>query len=543
VRLFVSRARQTDPSFALDVRNARAVTSLCRTLDGMPLALELAASRLDVETIDDLVADTSSLVARLAGPSDRPEPREDLLASVGSAVARLSLDEADLFRRLATFAGSFSRSSALALSAEPARAHRAFDHLVRMSLVVGDPVTQGRFHLLATAREYARSLTTPAQADAYRRAHAQLMLQRAEALEPQLYTRDEPDCVHALQADFADSRAAVVHFIDHGEETEAARLVVAIFQFALLQPRPEVYGWATTVADRIDDAAPRAAELVGAAALGAWYGGDLDRAVALGTRAVAVAAAHGGSPRLGRTALVDALGYANRLDEAITHSVELVREHRRSDSLYWQVGGLVYLAIGETLGGRAEAAAGRAEQALALARRLGNPSSTRWALHGLGLALAASDPVAACAAFEEAMAAARQVDSRFGLSLALGEWVDLKRRTGEIPSAVLGTADLLEMLVVSGNRSQLSQALCQTGLLLADAGHDDVAALVLLARRGLPEMPTAAGRGPADAGYLDRLRASLGEEWVPLSIRAKSVDEHELIALCRAELATVADPR
>jgi len=293
------------------------------------------------------------------------------------------------------------------------------------------------------------------------------------------------------------------------------------------------------VADRIDDATPKAAELIGAAALGAWYSGDTDRAVSLGTRAVEVAATHGGSPRLGRTALVDALSFAGRLDDAITTFAELVREHRRNESLYWQVGGLAYEAVGRSVMGRTDDAIGRAEQALTLARRLGNPSSTRWALHSLGLALTPRDQVAACSAFEQAMAAARQVDSRFGLGLALTEWVDLKRRMGDIAGAVLGTTDLLEILAVSGNRSQLSQALCQAGLLLADAGRDEFAALVLLARRGLPEMPTSPGRGPADAECLDRLRESLGDAWTPLSIRAKSVDEHQIISLCREELAGV----
>jgi hypothetical protein len=543
VRLFVDRARESDPAFEVTGENARAVATLCSALDGVPLAIELAAARLDVETIDDLARDPPSLVARLAHAAAPADRRRSIVAPIEWAVSRLTLDQIDLFRRLATFAGSFTRSAALRFSVEPVRASRGFDRLVRTSLVVRDPLAPDRFRLLAIAREYARSLTSPPQRDVYRTSHARMMLARVEELEPQLRTSQEYSCVQTLKADFADYRAAVEFFIEAGRFSEAARVVVALYQFALLQPRPEVNGWADAVAAGIADDAPRAAEVVGAAALGAWYRGDTAAAVELGERSLAIVAAYGGSPRLARTALIDARGYTNQPEESANHYLELMNLHRQSGDLYWQVGGLVYETIVMCMFGREDSARRRAEQALQLARRLANPSATRWALYGLGRALALTDPAAACVAYEQAMDAAREVDSRFAAALALVEWVELKRRMGAVADAVAGTIDLLDMLAVWGNRSQLSQVLREAGLLLAGAGRAEDAALMLLARQGLPVMRKAEDQAAEEEACLRQLEDLLGDRWTRVSVRAKAVPEYKLVTACRQQLADLRGAR
>jgi hypothetical protein len=97
---------------------------------------------------------------------------------------------------------------------------------------------------------------------------------------------------------------------------------------------------------------------------------------------------------------------------------------------FWQVDALGMEAIGLIMAGRPEAAEERARRALAVARGLGNPDCSQWALHALGRALAPRDPRAASDAFEAAMDAARTVESRFNIGLALVEWVGLRRRLG-----------------------------------------------------------------------------------------------------------------
>ena len=117
--------------------------------------------------------------------------------------------------------------------------------------------------------------------------------------------------------------------------------------------------------------------------------------------------------------------------------------------------------------------------------------------------------------------------------------MSLKRRLGETELAVSGVLDLLDMLAVSGNRSQLSQTLREAGLLLADADRPTEAALALLARRGLPSMPTGGLADIEETPVLARLSGLLADEWTRLEVRAAAFSEPELIALCRAELRSL----
>lgn len=93
------------------------------------------------------------------------------------------------------------------------------------------------------------------------------------------------------------------------------------------------------------------------------------------------------------------------------------------------------------------------------------------------------------------------------------------------------------MLAVSGNRAQLSHVLRESGLVLADGGRVEVAALVLLARLGLPMMPRSPLEAPEDEARLAELKDRLDVAWPQISVRAKAIAEHELISLCRAQLA------
>lgn len=537
VQLFVDRAHSSDPHFAVTDNNAGALATLCRALDGLPLALELAAARLDVETLDDLVDDLPSLFARLETSAVAATHGTSVLVPLRWNLSRLTASELALFQRLAVFAGPFTRDMALRMAAEPTEAHRDLDRLVRTSVVVRDQAMPERFRLLSSARGMARSDVGPGDWDAWRGQHAELMVERSERHGSLLHTDREREAVEALRADFLDLHDAMTFLLERDAVVPAARMVVALFQFALFQPRPEVYRWAETVADRIDDRDPYAAEVLGAAAVAAWFGGDTERALVVGSRAVVVATDQGGSTVWARTALVDALSYANRLGDVPTHFDALTDELRCSDDPFWRINGLGFEALSHSLFGRAGAAAACAERALALARQLGNPDCTQWALFSLGRVLAPRDPEAACAAFEQAMEAAREVESRFNIGLSLVEWVRLKRRHRDVRNAVAGCIDLLDMLAVSGNRSQLSQILRESGLVLAEAGRLELAAVVLLSRQGLPEMPSAPHEVADDEAQLTELRRTLGDAWPQVSIRAKAIAEHELISSCGAELA------
>ena len=526
VRLFVDRARARDPGFAVTEQNVELVAGLCRALDGLPFALELAAARLDVEPLGALTTGLGPLL-----------PEHDRAARPPWSLASLTADEQDLFHRLSVFSGSFPRGLAVRAASDPAGGGPCFDRLVRTSMVVRDVSTPDRFRMLAIAREHAWDQLDESRRTSARACHAQLMLERAEVFGPRMLGSEERHAVQTLRDDWPDHRAAFRYFAEHEAVEDAARLVVALFPFGVFQPQPEVYSWAEWTAERIDVAQPHAAEVVGEAALGAWYAGDIERAISRGTRAVDIAGRFGGSTIWARTALVDALGYTGRMKEGEKQFLALVRELRASEDVFWQINGLGFEAVGLLLIGALDKATTRAERALAMARRLDNPDCLQWALYAWGRVLTSTDPATAAVAFEHAMAAAREVESRFNSGLALVEWVALQRRLGNHRAAIAATLDLLDMLAVSGNRSQLSQVLRQAGLVLADAGDEEAGALVLLARQGLPEMPSAPDDRRGDETHLGELRRALGDRWSTVELRAKATAEPVLISLCRTQLS------
>jgi len=180
-----------------------------------------------------------------------------------------------------------------------------------------------------------------------------------------------------------------------------------------------------------------------------------------------------------------------------------------------------------------------------IARRSANPDCIGWSLHVYGRVLAQSDVTLATAAFEQAMSSFRSVGSRFNLALSLAEWSKLKHGAGDLSMAAAGLIDLIDLLRASGNRAQLSQALRIAASVLCDAGALDEAAVVLLARRGLPEIPTMPtdelAEVPADdEELLADISHRRGDEWPRLVLRARATTESQLLAATARALADIA---
>lgn len=192
VRLFVARAVEQQPDFALDARTAATVARICTQLDGLPLALELAAARvrtLAVEQIAVRLDDRFRLLA--AGPVARPR-HQTLRAVLEWSFDLLAADERAVLRRLAVFAGGFTVASAMAVAADAELDEVAvvdvLARLVRRSLVVADADTATdvgpRHRLLETTRAFAlEKLDEAAEAGALRRRHAQHFAERFAAAD------------------------------------------------------------------------------------------------------------------------------------------------------------------------------------------------------------------------------------------------------------------------------------------------------------------------------------------------------------------------
>ena len=243
IRLFVDRAREAADDFELDAANAADVARLCRALDGLPLALELAAARADLLSPAAMVRGLAEHRALLRGGSDLPIRQRTLLDTVGWSLDLLSPAERDLFVRLGVFAGSFPLSAveAVAVPTEPTGEGDVLATLstiadASMLVPVADPDGEPRFTMLETVRAAAiERLAAFADAEHVRELHAEWVADLAEACERHIHGPEPVRAVQTLDLHRGDIRAAIDWCVHARRAAPAARTVGAMWTFWLLR--------------------------------------------------------------------------------------------------------------------------------------------------------------------------------------------------------------------------------------------------------------------------------------------------------------------
>jgi predicted ATPase/DNA-binding CsgD family transcriptional regulator len=243
VRLFVDRATAHQPAFRLDESTAEAVVSICRQLDGIPLAIELAAARLRSLAITDIERRLDDRFRLLTSGYQSALPRQQTLrALVDWSYDLLSDAERSVLRRLSAFAGTFELTAAEEVAAaEDVDAAEILDvvaSLVDKSLVQLEPDgSSARYRLLDTVRYYAaRRLTEGAPGDeqATRDRHAELFLRLAEAAAQHLEKPDEASWRDQLEAENANLGAAFHHLTDQAARgDDLLRLADTLYRFSI----------------------------------------------------------------------------------------------------------------------------------------------------------------------------------------------------------------------------------------------------------------------------------------------------------------------
>jgi non-specific serine/threonine protein kinase len=237
-RLFVERAAAVKPTFTLTDQNAVAVAQVCYRLDGIPLAIELAAARakvLSVEQIADRLDDSFGLLSA-GGRTAMPRHRT-LHATMDWSHELLSLEERALFRRLSVFAGGFTLEAAESVCAgaglERDEVLDLLSHLVDKSLVImREESGEARYRLLETVRQYGREkLSESGEAGQVQERHAGYYLALAEEAEPELKGERQIAWLERLERERDNLRAAMVWLLERGELEEAARLGWALWLF------------------------------------------------------------------------------------------------------------------------------------------------------------------------------------------------------------------------------------------------------------------------------------------------------------------------
>jgi predicted ATPase/DNA-binding CsgD family transcriptional regulator len=259
--LFSDRARQARPQFSLGERDADAVRSICRRLDGLPLAIELAAARTRAFSPADIAAGLQDRLELLpAGPRTAPARQATLQASFDWSYDLLSDGERALLRQCSVFAGGFDLEAAMDVC--PAAGLGVLAALVdRSLLLVQDDPGQGgpRYRMLEPIRQFAaKRLAEAEEVEMIRIRHREHYLKLAEAAEPLLLGPEEDRWRARLTHEMDNMRAALAWSRDQGDAESLARMVTALVWFWAWPGRiRELQMWLEAAADRVEDLSPR----------------------------------------------------------------------------------------------------------------------------------------------------------------------------------------------------------------------------------------------------------------------------------------------
>jgi predicted ATPase/DNA-binding CsgD family transcriptional regulator len=542
VALFVQRAREARADFRLTDENAQPVAEICRQLDGLPLAIELAAARVKLLSPHDLAARLDRRLSLLtAGRHNVPDRQQTMRDTIAWSYALLAPDEQRLFRQLAIFAGGWTLETAEAVCDTDLDPLAGLAALVDHNLVHRGDDAGGatRYGMLETIREFGlEQLDASVERDLTRRRHQAFFVALAERSAREIHGPRQKAWLDQLEAEHNNLRAALQYALDH-DPVSALRLAGALYRFWFSHGHLiEGVQWLRSALARSADHADGARATALAAAGGLLRElGEFDPAVrhldeaissyrALGDPAGLVFALfqlasvwmYQGESARARPLLENGLGLARQIGD------------RTGEALH--LGTLAFM----------DADLPRCEQSLALRRELGEPRAIAMALGHLGnTALLAGDYARADAALREGLALARQIEDRWTIWFLLGIFGFVVLDQGD---AVLARESFVEVLdldrsLFGHHRSDVDSIEGLAGVALL-SGLPDRAARLLGAAEALREQRNTRGLNPrarANEPTIDRMRerlrrAELRQAWS--AGRALSPDE--ALALARAPL-------
>jgi predicted ATPase/transcriptional regulator with XRE-family HTH domain len=283
VALFVQRAQAVAPAFALHAANAAAVASVCQRLDGLPLAIELAAARSVLFTPQALLAHVQSPLAVLTGGArDRPAHQQTLRRTIAWSYDLLLPHDQRLFARLGVFGGSFTSAAVTAIcTGADDGALAVLDGLARLvdqSLLQHElsPAGEVRLRMLETVREYALEQLTQAQElDRLRERHAHYYVQFAEQAEAQIHGAQQVFWSDQLEQEHEHIRASMRWSLHTSTPDVGLRLVSALWWFWITRGHSrEAQHWCHALLPQVATVAPalQGKALLAIAAMASYHG-------------------------------------------------------------------------------------------------------------------------------------------------------------------------------------------------------------------------------------------------------------------------------
>ncbi|HTZ88396.1 MAG TPA: LuxR C-terminal-related transcriptional regulator [Solirubrobacteraceae bacterium] len=459
VRLFIERALKVRPNFHVEAANAPAIAQICHDLDGIPLAIELAAARVRVLGVEQIAAGLSDRFRLLTGGARSAMPRQQTLrASVDWSHELLDGDEQLLLRRLAVFAGGWTLDAAEEVCADERLDRLAIldllTSLLDKSLLVADEHGgNARYRLLETVRQYAHDhLAQTEELKGLRDRHRDAYLRRAEETAPHLEVAGQGAWLDALDAEHANLALALDHAIESDRES-ALRLCVALTVWWKLRGR---FALAESAYVRALDAAREQPSALAARVLWARgyllaYAGGYEEAVASELAALEMAEALGETSTIARA--LDVLGTIQIWADPIGAREGLERARRLAlecGDEWCYVDATQIVGYGLLMQSRTEAET-VFEEALEMIERTGYAEFAAWHWTGIGILRHSQGRYEeAFALYEQAIAVAEAVGEPVSTGIARSyraiAWAD----RGEAEPAQQEVGPAMERAVSAG---------------------------------------------------------------------------------------------
>jgi predicted ATPase len=487
-RLFLDRAAATGADVTLEAADGPAIAEICRRLDGIPLAIELAAARAIALAPDEIAAHLDERFRLLTGGRRAAVERHHTLrATIDWSYSLLNARDQAVFNRLGVFPASFDASAAQAVAGpgglEPWDVLDALTSLVAKSILNANRSTGGptRYQMLESLRDYARErLDASGSADDARRCHARHYASAVVDISSGLRGPDETSWRRRFGPDGDNFRAAVAWGLDSAVEDDGELAMVILgeltYSWTVSWPgggRTVLLAYAEQALERARSSPSRyASPVIAGAALNAFSRGDFRRGRELAREAVQLVRS---SPHPHVVFALDFMfGDPKTLADRLSAALRILDETGADLWEYGQVHGSA-AAMAATLG-NLELARREAEVTLEIGRRLEHPSSLAIALYAFGLASWQSDQTAAQAALEEYIQIVHTTGYYdFAVPKALALQAQLLARDGELLAALAALREGLESAHINGDRPSMATCLARGAAVMVALGELDTA--------------------------------------------------------------------
>jgi predicted ATPase/class 3 adenylate cyclase len=557
--LFSERAHAARPDFVLDETTTPAVREICERLDGVPLAIELAAARVGSMAPSDIAARLDERFRLLTGSRrSAVERHQTLRSAVEWSHSLLDENTKTVFARLGVFAGSFdTRAAEEIVSGESLETWDVVDalrDLVAKSIVTIDDTIGGstRYQMLETLRAYARErLDEQGDADRWRRRHAAFYADHAEGICVAMFGPDWLDWLPRVRADLDDLRAAVTWALESGDDDDkelAVRTAAALTNLACDGRGNGIHAWIARCTALVERSTPgRRLALLGADAFAAWADGDHDHAVRRAAAAVQEpVTADCPAPMWAYAVLALEEVFAGEPDEGLK-TLALADERFRAAGVdEWHVARIEQVrSYTENLLGL-PTARDHAEACMRIAQRLKSPTLLAGGHFNIANTTWRAEPEVAIAALEATIELSRAGASFVAQGLASGLLAQLESQAGNARAIQI----LREAVVESndsGDRVTVAVTLDRAVLVLSALGQANLAAELGGALHDgiLASIPTLPFHElPAREAALEDARRALGDErYDRAAALGASRSYDELVAHVIAELDRLIEER